>query len=126
MATPARPLSPHLQIYRWQISNTLSIMHRLSGAFLGVVFAFFAAWLVGLAGGPDAYLHVMGVLRGPVGFVALCGGIAAFFFHFLNGIRHLFWDAGFGFEKRQSHMSGWLTLAGTVILTLIVIAWIYK
>ena len=126
MAIPARPLSPHLQIYRWQISNTLSIMHRLSGAFLGVGFALLAAWLMALAGGPETYGQIMRILRGPVGVVALSGWTAAFFFHFLNGVRHLFWDAGMGFEKRQSHLTGWLTLAGTVVSTLIVIAWVYK
>jgi succinate dehydrogenase / fumarate reductase cytochrome b subunit len=119
-------LSPHLQIYRWQISNTLSIMHRLSGAFLGLGIALLAAWLVALASGPAGYARIMAVLRGPVGILVLVGWTAAFFFHFLNGIRHLFWDAGLGFEKRHSHLSGWLVLAGTVILTVAVIAWVCK
>ena len=126
MATPARPLSPHLQIYRWQISNTLSILHRLTGAFLGLGFVLLTAWLMSVADGAEAYARMMGILRGPVGILALTGWTAAFFFHFFNGIRHLFWDAGIGFEKRHSHLSGWLTLAGTVLLTAAVVAWIYK
>ena len=126
MATPARPLSPHLQIYRWQISNTLSILHRLSGVFLALGLALLTAWLIALANGPDSYARIMAVLRGPIGLLALAGFTCAFFYHFLNGIRHLFWDAGIGFEKHQSRASGWMVLAGTVVLTIAVLAWIFK
>jgi len=126
MATPARPLSPHLQIYRWQISNTLSIMHRLSGVFLSLGLVLLTAWLMAVASGPAAYAALMSMLRGPLGFLALTGWTAAFFFHFCNGIRHLFWDAGIGFEKRHSRLSGWLSLAATLLLTAGVVAWIYK
>ena len=126
MATPARPLSPHLQIYRWQISNTLSILHRLTGVVLAIGFAVLAAWLMALASGADAYATVMWLLKGPLGMLLLTGWTAAFFFHFFNGIRHLFWDAGLGFEKHHSRLTGWLSLAGTVVLTAVVIIWIYK
>ena len=121
MATRARPLSPHLQIYRWQISNTLSILHRLSGVFLGLCFALLAAWLVSLASGVDTYMRVMRVIGGPIGIVIFTAGAAAFCFHFLNGVRHLFWDAGFGFERAQARLSGWLVVAGAALFTLAVL-----
>ena len=126
MATRARPLSPHLQIYRWQISNTLSIMHRLTGVILAVGFAVLTAWLMAIATGSDAYATIMKLLKGPLGVLLLTGWTAAFFFHFFNGLRHLFWDAGLGFEKHRSRLTGWLSLAGTALLTAVVVVWIYK
>ncbi len=126
MATPSRPLSPHLQIYRWQISNTLSILHRVSGALLAVAFVAFSIWLISAADGVRSYEFVTALLRGPLGVAVLLGFSAAFFFHLLNGIRHLFWDAGMGFERRQSRVSGWLVLAGTVVLSLGATLWVIK
>ncbi len=126
MATPSRPLSPHVRIYRWQISNTLSILHRLSGVVLAVSFLLLSLWFVSAADGVASYEPVCALLCGPLGILVLLGFAAAFFFHLLNGIRHLFWDAGLGFERQQSRISGWVVVAGTVLLSLAVTAWVVK
>ena len=117
MPARARPLSPHLQIYRWQIANTLSILHRLTGVMLSVGLLLLVAWLVALAGGRGGYEAVMRVFGSPLGAVALAAFGFCFFYHFLNGIRHLFWDVGYGFERRARRRSGWLVVAGAVVLT---------
>lgn len=118
MPARARPLSPHLQVYRWQISNTLSILHRLTGVALAFGLMALAYWLVSLAGGEAAYEAAMRWFASPVGLLAVLGWIFAFFYHLLNGVRHLFWDAGYGFERAQRHMSGWFVVAGAVVLTI--------
>jgi succinate dehydrogenase / fumarate reductase cytochrome b subunit len=111
-------LSPHLQIYRWQIGNTLSILHRLTGIVLAFGTLALAFWLVSLAGGEDTYRTAYRVFASPLGIVFLAGWSFAFFYHLLNGVRHLFWDAGWGFERRQRRASGWFAAIGAVALTL--------
>jgi succinate dehydrogenase / fumarate reductase cytochrome b subunit len=112
-----RPLSPHLEIYRWQIGNTLSILHRLSGVALAFGLLALVYWLVALAGGPAVYAATARLYGSPPGLLALMGWTAAFFYHLLNGVRHLFWDAGLGFERTQRRTSGWLAVAGALVLT---------
>jgi succinate dehydrogenase / fumarate reductase cytochrome b subunit len=116
MSVRSRPLSPHLQIYRWQISNTLSIIHRLTGAGLSVGLVALAGWLVALAGSPATYAVAAGFFASIPGRVLIAGWVFAFCYHLLNGIRHLFWDAGMGFERRDRHRSGWLVVFGAVLL----------
>jgi succinate dehydrogenase / fumarate reductase, cytochrome b subunit len=125
MPARARPLSPHLQIYRWQIGNTLSILHRLTGAALALGLVALSGWLVALATGPDAYALAARVLSGPVGLLLLVGWTFSFTYHLLNGVRHLFWDAGRGFERNERHASGWLAVIGAVLLTVGICAWIW-
>jgi succinate dehydrogenase / fumarate reductase cytochrome b subunit len=122
MPVRVRPTSPHLQIYRWQIGNTLSILHRLTGAALGFGLIALSYWLVSLAGGPESYSAAGRLLGSPVGLIMLLGWTFSFFYHLLNGVRHLFWDAGKGFERTQRHASGWLAVLGAVALTLCVAA----
>lgn len=116
-----RPLSPHLGVYRWQITMTLSILHRASGVALSVGSIVLAWWLTAAAVGGDYYEWVAGILGSPVGLVFLAGWSIAFFYHLGNGIRHLLWDAGIGLEIRQFYFSGWSVVAFTVVAT--VIAW---
>jgi len=116
MPVRPRPLSPHLGIYRWQISNTLSIVHRLTGAGLSVGLLAFAYWLVALAGSPASFAAASGFFASVPGLLLVAGWVFAFFYHLLNGIRHLFWDAGYGFERTQRHASGWLVVAGAALL----------
>jgi succinate dehydrogenase / fumarate reductase cytochrome b subunit len=118
MPVRARPLSPHLQVYRWQIGNTLSILHRLTGIALAFGLLALTYWLVSLASGIDAYAAAARVFASPVGLSALIGWTFAFFYHLLNGVRHLFWDVGWGFERTQRHVSGWLAVVGAVVATL--------
>jgi succinate dehydrogenase / fumarate reductase cytochrome b subunit len=121
-----RPTSPHLQIYRWQIGNTLSILHRITGSVLALGLIALSYWLVSIAGGPQSYAGAARVFGSPIGILFLIGWSFAFYFHLLNGVRHLFWDAGRGFERTQRHASGWFAVAGSIILTLSTWLWIWS
>jgi succinate dehydrogenase / fumarate reductase, cytochrome b subunit len=115
-----RPLSPHLGIYRWQIGNTLSILHRLTGVGLALGLFALCYWFVSLASGEESFRAAQRGFASPIGLASLIGWTFAFFYHFLNGIRHLFWDLGLGFERRQRHLSGWLAVFGALVLTICV------
>src|ERR1700738_5195878 len=117
MPARVRPLSPHLQVYRWQIGNTLSILHRLTGMALGLGLVALSYWLVSLAGGEGAYGAATAIFWSPVGILLLIGWTFSFLYHLLNGVRHLFWDAGYGFERSQRHASGWIAVLGALVLT---------
>lgn len=117
MQNSARPLSPHLSVYRWPITMALSILHRATGVGLSVGFLVFVVWLVAAASGETGYAQVNDVLRSPLGMVALIAWSACFFFHLANGIRHLVWDAGLGLEKSQANQSAWFVVAFTVLAT---------
>jgi len=125
MPPRVRPTSPHAQIYRWQIGNTLSIVHRLTGAALAVGLLALSYWLVSLASGPESYASAARQLGSPIGLLLLLGWTFAFLYHLLNGVRHLFWDAGRGFERKQRHASGWAVVLGAIALTLCVAAWVW-
>jgi succinate dehydrogenase / fumarate reductase cytochrome b subunit len=112
-----RPLSPHLSVYRWQVSNGLSIVHRLTGVGLSVGALVFTAWIVSVACGPAVYLGMQGWLGSPLGLLCLFAWSFCFFYHLCNGIRHLFWDAGYGFELAQARRSGMAVVAGALVLT---------
>ena len=114
----ARPTSPHLQIYRWQIGNSLSILHRLTGIALAFGLLALCYWLVSLAAGEASYATAARAFSSPLGRIALVGWSFAFLFHLLNGVRHLFWDVGVGFERAQRHASGWFAVVGALLLTL--------
>lgn len=120
MVTDNRPLSPHLQVYRPQLTSTMSIAHRLTGLLVSLGMVVITAWLVALAAGPDAYATVNAWLGTPVGLIALFLWTAALLYHLLNGIRHLLWDAGWLLELKGAYASGWTVLVLTVVLTVIV------
>lgn len=125
MPARARPTSPHLWIYRWQLGNTLSIVHRMTGALMSVGLIVLSYWWIALASGPVAFSAAARILTGPLGLLVMFGLSFSFWFHLLNGVRHLFWDAGRGFEKPARHISGWAAVAGAVLLTagLWVVVW---
>jgi succinate dehydrogenase / fumarate reductase cytochrome b subunit len=104
--TADRPLSPHLQIYRPMYTMVLSILHRLSGLYLAATGFLFVAWLSSAAMGKDAYGCVVGLLSGAAMRLVLALALAAFWYHLFAGLRHLAWDAGYGFEKRSARRSG--------------------
>ena len=118
----ARPLSPHLQIYRPQLTSVLSFTHRLTGVALGIYAIALVAWLIAAAAGSQPYSIVQNFIRSLLGQVLLVGGIFCFCLHLCGGIRHLFWDAGRGFELRAIYTSGWMVVAASTVLT--VSAWI--
>lgn len=117
----ARPLSPHLQIYRPQLTSVLSFAHRLTGIALGIYSVGLVAWLVAAAAGPRPFSAMQVFMQSPPGQVLLLGGISCFFLHLCGGIRHLFWDAGRGFELRTIYLSGWAVVMASAALT--AIAW---
>jgi succinate dehydrogenase / fumarate reductase, cytochrome b subunit len=118
MPARIRPLSPHLQIYRWQIGNSLSILHRLTGIALALGLPALTYWLNSLAAGSDSYRAAAHAFASPLGLTLLMGWSFAFFFHLLNGVRHLLWDVGLGFERGPRHATGWMAVLGAVGLTL--------
>lgn len=117
MSNTGRPLSPHLSIFRWPISMVLSILHRTTGVAMALGLIVYAAWLLAAAGGPDGYARLADMLGSVVGQLLLIGWTAAFFLHLANGIRHLVWDTGRGFERSTATASGWFVVAAAVILT---------
>jgi succinate dehydrogenase / fumarate reductase cytochrome b subunit len=120
--TSSRPLSPHLQIYKPQLTSVLSISHRIAGVALSVGTLLLVAWIAATAKGPDAFAIVSGFMRNPLGLLLLFGWTVALFYHLANGIRHLFWDAGYGYEIETAYRSGWIVVGATIGLT--VVAWI--
>ena len=119
MSEENRPLSPHLQIYRWQITMFLSILHRATGVAMALGLLLLGLWLVTAASGPEAYTRLRELLASPVGIIVLLGLAFSLFLHLCNGVRHLFWDAGLGFEKNQYRASGWMVVVASLALTAI-------
>ncbi|MGH8175698.1 MAG: succinate dehydrogenase, cytochrome b556 subunit [Steroidobacter sp.] len=113
----ARPLSPFLGIYRWQYTMALSILHRVTGVALSVGLLLFVYWLVALASGAEAYADAQAIFAHPLTRVALIGFSFAFFYHLLNGVRHLTWDTGRGLERRSARLSGWIAFIGALAAT---------
>lgn len=122
MSTHDRPLSPHLQVYRPQLTSVLSIVHRLTGVALALGTLLLSYWLVAAAAGPAAYETAQDVIGSFIGRLFLFGWSIALFYHLCNGIRHLFWDVGLGFELPVLYRSGWIVVAATAGLT--IITWI--
>ena len=117
MAAHPRPLSPHLQIYARQITTVLSILHRITGGVLAIGAFALAAWLVAVAFDGDGFARFNAVAASGLGIAALLAFTASLSFHFLNGLRHLLWDAGWGFELPRVNASGWTVVVLTVVLT---------
>jgi succinate dehydrogenase / fumarate reductase cytochrome b subunit len=122
MATDNRPLSPHLQVYKPQLTSVMSITHRVTGVALSVGSLLLVCWLVSAAAGFDSYESMRGFLGSIIGRLLLFGWSVALFYHLCNGLRHLFWDAGVGLELPAAYASGRAVLVGTAVLT--VVAWV--
>jgi succinate dehydrogenase / fumarate reductase, cytochrome b subunit len=116
-----RPLSPHLQIYRWPITMTMSILHRVTGIGLYAGTVLLVWWLAAAASGPPAFDFANAVLGSWFGLFVLFCFTWALFHHTLGGIRHFIWDFGVGLDKPARDILAWATLVGSVVLT--VIAW---
>jgi succinate dehydrogenase / fumarate reductase cytochrome b subunit len=117
--TPAdRPLSPHLQIYKPQLTSMLSISHRLTGAALGLGTLFLVWWLIAAATGDGAFATAQAFFGSWLGLLLLFGWTFSFFFHLCNGVRHLMWDTGYGLDLHTAYTTGWMVLAASGALTL--------
>lgn len=120
-----RPLSPHLQIYRFHLTMMVSILHRITGVGLGIVALLVGWWFIALAVSDSQFALADGLLTSWIGHLVLIGGLWAFWHHFLNGIRHLFWDKGLFLELPAAEMGARIVVAGApalTVLTLVVIA----
>ncbi|PZP63094.1 MULTISPECIES: succinate dehydrogenase, cytochrome b556 subunit [Pseudoxanthomonas] len=120
MATRQRPLSPHLQVYRWQIQMATSILHRATGIILSLGALLIAAALVSLASGPDAWAWISAQAGSWYGLVFLFLWTWAFTYHLLNGIRHLAQDGGLGYAVAAFVRNGWLVSAGSLVLAVLI------
>jgi succinate dehydrogenase / fumarate reductase cytochrome b subunit len=116
MAKP-RPLSPHLQVYRPQLTSVLSITHRASGVVLTTGTIILALWLISVASGPETFAVMASIVGHPLGQFVLFGYSVALFYHACNGIRHLSWDLGFGLTIPDVYRSGYVVLGTTCVLT---------
>ena len=114
----SRPLSPHLQVYRLPLPALMSISHRATGVLLAAGSLVLVYWLAAVASGPDAFADAQALLGSLPGRALLLLLTFSLFYHLGNGIRHLFWDAGFGFELRTAHASGVAVIVAAVVLTL--------
>jgi succinate dehydrogenase / fumarate reductase, cytochrome b subunit len=119
MSQASRPLSPHLQVYRWQISNTLSIFHRLTGVALSLGALALVGWLLALASGQAAHAQLGRAFGSLPGQLLLLAWTFCFFYHLCNGLRHLAWDAGYGFDKSVARKSGVVVVVVASLLTII-------
>ncbi len=118
MAMKPRPLSPHLQIYKPQISSIISILHRFAGLALCGGLVLFAYWLMTAASGQAAYAeHFLAFIQTPWGQGALLALTVCFFFYFLAELRYLAWAFGYGFTLPVMKVTGWLVVLGTAALT---------
>ena len=122
MTSSNRPLSPHLQVYRPQLTSILSITHRATGIALSFGIILLIAWILATAAGENYFNTVNSIITSWFGTLGLVGFTWALFYHLCNGIRHLFWDAGFGFELSTVYKSGYATVGASVLLT--AVAWI--
>jgi len=117
----ARPLSPHLQVYRLQLTSVLSILHRATGIALSVGALYLATWVFA-ASSPATYASFQSFNTSILGRILLGGWLFSAFYHLCNGIRHLFWDAGYGFELKDAYRSGWTVVTVSAVAT--ILSWI--
>ena len=121
-----RPLSPHLTVYRWTYTMTLSILHRATGEALAVALIGLIAWLVAASLGAEAYAALLPLLTGIPGRLMMALAVTALIYHFCNGLRHLAWDLGLGFERRDARRSALLVVAATLIGAALCIYFIFR
>jgi succinate dehydrogenase / fumarate reductase cytochrome b subunit len=115
-----RPLSPHMQVWRWHITMASSILHRATGVALYVGALILAGWALALASGPVGYDRYMGLLGSPLGKLVLFGLTVSIFYHLANGVRHLFWDAGEGFTPKTASTTAAAAMTFSVVISLFI------
>lgn len=117
MAVRERPLSPHLQVYKPQLTSTTSIMHRFTGMILSLAAVFLVWGLLAIAHGADSYSTYKAFMGSGPGLILFVAFTFSLSYHLLNGIRHLMWDAGHGMDIPSAYASGWASIIGAVVLT---------
>ena len=121
-----RPLSPHLQVYKPQLTSILSIVHRMTGVALAFGTLVLVWWLVAAASGGEVFSNAQAIIGSWYGRLLLFGWSFALFYHLCNGIRHLFWDMGRGFELGTVATSGWAVVISSLVLTMVAWVWGYS
>ena len=114
-----RPLSPHLQVYKPQLTSILSILHRGTGIVLSIGSIFLVSWILVLTLGESAYQIYSQLVNNWFGKFVIFGFTFGLFYHLSNGIRHLFWDAGYGYDLKDAYISGFAVIFSSLSLTLI-------
>ncbi len=122
MASGNRPLSPHLQVYTLPLTAVLSITHRATGVFLSLGAVFLSCWLLSIAMGPESYAELQECTSSWFGQLVLIAFAFSLYYHLANGIRHLLWDIGTGLTKEATHLTSYIVIAASIILT--AITWI--
>jgi succinate dehydrogenase / fumarate reductase cytochrome b subunit len=117
-----RPLSPHLQVYKWQLTSVMSLLHRATGIALSVGALYLVIWVVFASASPRTYAMFQSFNISILGRIVLGGWLFCAFYHLSNGIRHLFWDMGYGFELKDAYRSGWIVVAVSAAAT--IVSWI--
>lgn len=121
MAARARPLSPHLQIYKFHLLMTMSIIHRATGVALCAAAVLLTWGLVAVASGPDAYAQFLGFMRSILGRLIVAGFVLSMVYHLLNGLRHLNWDTGSGLDLKSTYATGWAVVVLTPLLSAVLL-----
>ena len=119
MPSGNRPLSPHLQVYRPQLTSILSILHRITGVVIWAGALLMTYWIASATYGPEAFARAQWFLGSWFGRLVLLGLTGATFYHLANGIRHLAWDIGWGYEMDKLNISGWAVLIFTGVMTVL-------
>ena len=114
-----RPLSPHLSIYKPQLTSVLSIMHRMTGVVLYFILLLWCCLLVCLVWRPELFEQIQKFDQTLLGRIGIFSMMVCFYYHFFNGIRHLFWDIGWGYELKTAYRSGYTVLAAATLCTAI-------
>jgi succinate dehydrogenase / fumarate reductase cytochrome b subunit len=115
-----RPMSPHLQVWRWHVTMATSILHRATGMALYVGALVVAGWFMALAAGPEAFDGYRALLGSPIGYLVLFGLSFSLLYHLANGIRHLVWDTGRGLEPKTADMTGWAAIVFAIVATVLI------
>ncbi|MFO1248962.1 MAG: succinate dehydrogenase, cytochrome b556 subunit [Alphaproteobacteria bacterium] len=117
-----RPLSPHLTIYRWPMTMATSITHRITGVGLSVGAVVLAWWLFSISNGPEGWESFHAISDTPIGLLVLFGLTWSLAYHFLNGVRHLAWDLGYGFEKRLAERNSMMIIVASILIAVAIFA----
>ncbi len=121
--TDNRPLSPHLSVYRPQLTSVLSILHRITGIVLSFSVLLLVLWLAALSAGPESFARASALTGNILVQLVILGGVFSFFYHLCNGIRHLFWDMGKGLSIESAYRSGWTVVIAALVLAASVFAY---
>lgn len=120
-----RPMSPHLQVWRWHVTMAASILTRITGGALYFAVVLLVGWIAALAFGPEAYAAFVAIAGSPLGLLVWFGLTVALLYHFAAGVRHLIWDTGAGLTPKQADLLSWVSIAFGAIASVLFWAWLF-